>query len=54
LTFGGVRDLVVISALRIGLGGDVTFRHQPADLNPIYGRRPSYQVFVRLRPGSIY
>jgi hypothetical protein len=52
-TFGGVRDLVVVDALRIGIGGDVTFRHQPADLDPIYGRRPSFQVFLRFRPGSV-
>jgi hypothetical protein len=52
-TFGGVRDLVVVNALRIGIGGDVTFRHQPADLDPIYGRRPSFQVFLRFRPGSV-
>ena len=53
LTFGGVRDLVVVNALRIGLGADVTFRRQPADLDPIYGRRPSFQVFLRFRPGSV-
>ena len=53
-TFGGVRDLVVLNSLRIGLGADVTFRHQPADLERIYGGAPSFQIFLRIRPGSVH
>ena len=53
LTFGGVRDLVLISSVRIGLGGDVTFRHQPAALDALYGNAPSFQVFLRIRLGAV-
>ncbi|HVF92187.1 MAG TPA: cytochrome c [Blastocatellia bacterium] len=53
-TFGGVRDIVSTSALRLGLGADVTFYHVPGGLKPIYGSSPrSYHFFLRLRPGKM-
>ncbi|MFN7947749.1 MAG: hypothetical protein U0Z53_20540 [Blastocatellia bacterium] len=53
-TLGGVRDLLANEKLKVGLGADVTFYHQPAALNPIYGRGvKSYQVFLRFRPGEM-
>jgi hypothetical protein len=54
MTFGGVRDVVAESKLRVGLGADVTFYHVPDGLRAIYGSQPtSFRVFVRLRPGKM-
>ncbi|HXG91446.1 MAG TPA: c-type cytochrome [Blastocatellia bacterium] len=53
-TFGGVRDIVAESFLRVGIGADVTFYHVPGALKPIYGSSPtSFQLFLRLRPGKM-
>ena len=53
-TFGGVRDIVATSKLRIGIGGDVTFYHVPDGLKPVYGSTPtSFHLFLRIRPGKI-
>jgi mono/diheme cytochrome c family protein len=53
-TFGGVRDIVADSKLRVGIGADVTFYHVPDGLKPIYGSSPtSFHVFVRVRPGKM-
>lgn len=53
-TFGGVRDFVATSKLRVGIGADVTFYHVPDGLEPIYGSNPtSFHVFLRLRPGKM-
>jgi hypothetical protein len=53
-TFGGVRDLFHHSRVRIGLGSDVTFYHQPSELYSIYGTSPvSYRVFLRVRLGDM-
>jgi mono/diheme cytochrome c family protein len=54
LTFGGVRDLLASSKLRVGLGADVTFYHVPDALKPLYGSRPtSFHLFLRIRPGRM-
>jgi mono/diheme cytochrome c family protein len=53
-TFGGVRDIVADSKLRVGIGADVTFYHVPTGLKPIYGSSPaSFHVFLRIRPGKM-
>ena len=53
-TFGGVRDIVAASKLRVGIGGDVTFYRVPDGLKPVYGSSPkSYHVFLRIRPGKL-
>ena len=53
-TFGGVRDIVADSKLRVGIGADVTFYHVPDGLKPIYGSSPtSFHVFLRIRPGKM-
>jgi len=53
-TFGGVRDIVAASKLRVGIGADVTFYHVPDGLKPIYGSSPtSFHLFVRMRPGKM-
>jgi mono/diheme cytochrome c family protein len=53
-TFGGVRDIVADSKLRVGIGADVTFYHLPTGLKPIYGSSPtSFHVFLRIRPGKM-
>ncbi|HXI92370.1 MAG TPA: c-type cytochrome [Blastocatellia bacterium] len=53
-TFGGVRDIVADSKLRVGIGADVTFYHVPTGLKPIYGSSPtSFHVFLRIRPGRM-
>lgn len=53
-TFGGVRDLVANSKMRVGIGADVTFYHVPDGLKAIYGSSPtSYHVFLRFRPGKM-
>jgi hypothetical protein len=52
-TFGGVRDLVQNHAWQLGLGADVTVYSKPAALDAAYGNYPvSYQIFLRVRPGS--
>lgn len=52
--FGGVRDIVANSKLRVGIGADVTFYHLPDGLKPIYGSSPtSFHVFLRIRPGKM-
>ncbi|HKV40361.1 MAG TPA: hypothetical protein VJX67_14205, partial [Blastocatellia bacterium] len=54
ITFGGVRDIISDSRLRVGAGADVTFYHVPGALEPIYGSSPkSVQVFLRFRPGKL-
>ena len=53
-TFGGVRDIVAGSRLRVGIGGDVTFYHVPDGLKPVYGSNPSsFHFFLRFRPGKV-
>ena len=53
-TFGGVRDIVTESKLRVGIGADVTFYHVPDGLKAIYGSSPtSFHVFLRIRPGKM-
>jgi len=53
-TFGGVRDIVAASKLRVGVGADVTFYHVPEGLKSVYGSSPtSFHFFVRLRPGKM-
>ncbi|HJZ67852.1 MAG TPA: c-type cytochrome [Blastocatellia bacterium] len=54
-TFGGVRDIVADSKLRVGVGADVTFYHVPDGLKAIYGSSPtSFHVFLRIRPGKMH
>jgi mono/diheme cytochrome c family protein len=53
-TFGGVRDIVADSKLRVGIGADVTFYLVPDGLRTIYGSSPtSFHVFIRIRPGKM-
>jgi mono/diheme cytochrome c family protein len=53
-TFGGVRDIVAGSRLRVGIGADVTFYHVPDGLKAVYGSNPtSFHFFLRFRPGKI-
>ena len=53
-TFGGVRDILVGSSLRVGIGADVTFYHVPSGLKAVYGSSPSsFHVFLRFRPGKV-
>lgn len=53
-TFGGVRDIVADSKLRVGIGADATFYHVPTGLKPIYGSSPtSFHFFLRIRPGKM-
>ena len=53
-SFGGVRDIVASSKLRVGIGADVTFYHVPDGLKPIYGSSPtSFHLFLRIRPGKM-
>lgn len=53
-TFGGVRDIVTDSRLRVGIGADVTFYHVPQGLKTLYGSNPtSFHVFLRVRPGKM-
>jgi hypothetical protein len=52
-TLGGARDLIQNKLWQLALGADVTFYSKPPALNPAYGDKPvSFQVFVRVRPGS--
>lgn len=53
-TFGGVHDFIASELFRVGIGADVTFYHQPAELRQIYGRNPvSTHLFLRFRPGEM-
>jgi mono/diheme cytochrome c family protein len=53
-TFGGVRDIISDSKLRVGVGADVTFYHIPDGLKGIYGSSPkSFHLFLRIRPGKM-
>ncbi|HKP13119.1 MAG TPA: hypothetical protein VJZ91_13460 [Blastocatellia bacterium] len=53
-TFGGVRDIVAESKLRVGVGADATFYHVPDGLKAIYGSRPtSFRLFLRIKPGKM-
>jgi hypothetical protein len=53
VTFGGVRDVVANSKLRVGLGADATFYHVPGGLKTLYGSSPtSIHVFLRVKPGK--
>ncbi len=53
-TFGGVRDVVASSKLRVGVGADVVFYHVPDGLKPVYGSSPkSFHIYLRLRPGKM-
>jgi hypothetical protein len=52
-TLGGARDLIQNRLWQLALGADVTFYSKPSALNSAYGDNPvSFQLFVRLRPGS--
>jgi hypothetical protein len=52
-TFGGARDLVRGRLWQIALGADLTVYSKASALNSAYGDNPvSFQVFVRVRPGS--
>ncbi len=52
-TVGGARDLVHNHLWQFALGADVTFYSKPAVLDATYGNNPvSFQIFVRMRPGS--
>ena len=54
MTFGGVRDIISESRLRVGLGADVTFYHVPDGLKSVYGSQPvGFRFFVRLKPGKM-
>jgi len=53
-TFGGVRDIVADSRIRVGIGADVTLYHVPDGLKGIYGSSPTgFHVFLRIRPGKM-
>ena len=53
-TFGGVRDFIATSKLRMGIGADATFYKVPSGLKPVYGSSPtSFHLFLRLRPGKM-
>lgn len=52
-TLGGARDIVQSRLWQLAVGADVTFYSKPSALNSSYGDSPiSFQVFLRLRPGS--
>jgi len=52
-TVGGARDLVQNRLWQLALGADVTFYSKPPALSGAYGDNPvSFQIFVRIRPGS--
>ncbi|MBP6747516.1 hypothetical protein KA344_19970 [bacterium] len=55
LTAGYARDVYASSAIRIGLGFDVTGYLVPNELEPIYGSNPmSFMLNIRLRPGRVF
>ncbi len=52
-TFGGARDIMQSRLWQLALGADLTFYSKPSALDSAYGQNPvSFQVFLRLRPGS--
>jgi hypothetical protein len=51
LTIGYVRDLLIVSDSRLGVGGDLTGYLVPDNLREAYGRPVSVHVFLRYRPG---
>jgi len=52
--FGGVRDLIAATKLRVGLGAGLTLYHVPQPLEEVYGSRPhSFQVWLRVKPGKM-
>ncbi len=52
-TVGGAHDLVQNHLWQLAVGADVTFYSKPAALSAAYGDDPvSFQIFVRMRPGS--
>jgi hypothetical protein len=52
-TVGGAHDLVQNHLWQLAVGADVTFYSKPAALSAAYGDNPvSFQIFVRMRPGS--
>lgn len=52
-TLGGARDLVQKPLWQLAVGADLTFYSKPAALTATYGDNPvSFQIFVRIRPGS--
>ncbi len=54
-TFGGVRDIIADTKLRVGVGADVTVYHVPTALESGYGSNPtSFHVFLRFRPGKMH
>jgi mono/diheme cytochrome c family protein len=54
-TFGAVRDIIDRKNWRAGIGADIVFYRKPAELDPIYGRRPaSFHLFLRIRPGEVH
>jgi hypothetical protein len=50
LTLGYVRDIPVMSRMRIGLGTDMTVYRTSEDLREYFGSPHSFHVFVRWRP----
>jgi len=55
LTAGYARDVYASSALRIGLGFDVTGYIVPSELEAIYGSNPiSFMLNIRIRPGRMF
>ncbi len=51
-TLGYVRDLLITSDARLGVGGDVTGYIVPENLREAYGSPVSFHVFLRYRPGN--
>lgn len=55
LTAGYARDVYASSALRVGLGFDVTGYLVPSELEAIYGSNPiSFMLNIRIRPGRMF
>ncbi|HNM51856.1 MAG TPA: hypothetical protein PKN86_19205, partial [Candidatus Obscuribacter sp.] len=53
-TFGYAYDVYASSALRIGLGADVTFYDVPTQLKEVYGDPVSFMLNLRVRPGRSF
>jgi hypothetical protein len=51
-TLGYLRDISQRSWGRIGLGGDLTVYHVPANMLEYYGAPHSFHVFLRYRPAT--
>ena len=51
-TVGYVRDLLMTSDARLGVGGDVTGYLVPENFREAYGAPVSFLVFLRYRPGN--